>query len=164
MSNVSNRTALQVLGNTSGNLIAAGYIGERLFDASATRASPVAFTVGSPPQTKNIATVTLTTGVWFISGGVGSAQAGTTVYSSIDWAVSKTSGTLPATSTIGTPSAGEYWQRWVAPISPTNDINFTLGSFLYVATTSTPLYHVVSPTYTSTNPSWYGYLSAIRVG
>ncbi len=161
MSGITSKTAYQVFGSSGGALPAAGYIGERFFTTAARNS--VALTSAT---SKNVVTLTPSAGLWLLSAAVEFTPNTTTSVTRYDWSISKTTNTLPASGTIGAPSAGEFWQFWqqVATI-PTNDNGFSIPMYLYGCTDSvTPIYVVAQSTFSASTMGCGGFLSAIRIG
>jgi hypothetical protein len=126
-----------------------GFIGERISNT----ATAVATTNSTP---KTITSISVTAGVWDISGSFGSTPTGgTAVMSGVAAGISTTNNTLGATLGI------DYIQLSVAAIST---VAFTVPIVRAVLTGTTTYYLVVNNVYSSTTCPTNALITATRVG
>ena len=150
-------SARNIVGDTTGTAVPAGYIGEVL---SASRAyawvsltSGVALNVLASP-------LSLTAGVWCITGAVGLDGSGNTTAFQI--ACSKTSATIPATAAFTIPVAGEVWVNQTTT-SPTAQNPTQILPAVTVSISSTTSFYLVAKCTVSGATTVFGSLSAIRI-
>lgn len=161
----------QHIGTATNDAATAGYVGETFLLSKVRSAGPALSTgtvcnVGatSCPATGGTQSITVTAGDWQICAGVGYKTAATTSYTSIDFAVSKTSNTMPGADVLYVPTAGEMRGGWNAPATvPVNDLGFTMPCYRASFSSSTALFLVADMTFTVSTVNVYGYLEARRM-
>ncbi len=141
---VTNTAGTAIRGTTTNTTVAAGFVGE-VKVVSLVRASSNSL---SNNVAENLLATTLDLGAgnWQISGCASFVGAATTTTTSVDFALSTTSGTLPATSTIAVPdSNGQVWLELGLAGSNTGvwDICVTLPTYNVSLSGSVSLYLVV---------------------
>lgn len=160
--NASNQP--EYIGSTTNDTPVAGVIGEVL--GPITRVRSAATPINPTGTTVNVCTttsITLTPGDWWVSGVVGFDPAATTNITDLKAAVSKTTGTLPATDTTAVPTAGEYTAQIAsAAYVPVNDIVIPIPAFRVSVSTNTPIFLVAQATFTVSTIACYGSLFARR--
>lgn len=151
-----------ITGSTSGSSPAAEIVGELL---SAQRLASAATSITSGVAA-DVATITLTPGVWLISGAVAVEPTATTVLKFAEHAISKTSNTVPASSTRLTPSAGEQIilqaGRGEADADAI-DMLTHIPPYVYTVGSNTPIYLVSKMTFTTSTATAYGRIQAVRI-
>ena len=151
-------------GTITNDAAATGYVGEYL---SQSRARNALATVTNTPLNVTATALTLTAGDWDLSGGCNWTTATTTSVTATGCAISVTSATLPASSTITNPNAaGEIWiPRDTAAYVPGNSADHTVVIPQYrvsIASTTT-FYLVATQTFTVSTLNVGGFIAARRV-
>ena len=160
VSNGVNASGLK--GDTSGSAKAAGYVGEVLA-STLGRASALTLSTG---VAKTLTSIPVTAGTWLITGGVGIASGATTSLTDFVGAVSKTTNATSGASFQLAPSAGEVrveFQAGTIGMASGSDICLTVPSYTYRVTSNTTLYLTVETVFTSSAPSAYGFIQAVRI-
>ena len=156
--------ARNVVGDTTGTAVPAGYIGEVL-SQSRLKSAAVALTTATPANV-TATSLTLTPGVWLLSGTVGFRTAATTSVTALFGAISTTSATIPASDTTAVPSSTgqvQLAQERAANVFGSADNNIILPPNVVVVTTSTPYFLVAQASFTVSTMTTYGFISAVRV-
>lgn len=138
--------AVNVLGQTSGNAVAAGYVGQVL----TAQSTNISVTTGTPV---NAASLSLGPGVWDVEGCVTTIPASTTTTQNLFAAINTISATLPGfpnQSIIGSAVANQN----LATCSPIVRENFSA---------TTTVYAVGSVNFATSTMSVDGYIRAVRV-
>ena len=139
-------------GITSGSSIAAGMIGEDIDAGTAL------VTATASATAKNILSLTLTPGKWVITATAFGA-----------WSVSSPSTSAPAEAEISTANntvsgTVSNFHGYTTPSSTLSLSGFmTLNRVVNISSNTTYYLNMVS-TYSSTNPSYYGSMRAVRIG
>ena len=155
----------QILGTTTNDSAAAGYIGESSL-ITRLSSSLLSLTTATTANVGTTTSITLTPGDWQISGAVGFFTGTGTSISTFYAAVSKTSATLPAGSSLGVPVAAELWIVQQQPaVVYANGSTRTLLIPAYRASVavSTPIYLVAQGVFTVSTLQAFGYLEARRM-
>lgn len=127
-------------------------------------ASATGLTTGTTINVGTTASITLTPGEWEVSGAVGFSVAATTTVTNLVGAVSKTSATLPATSTRALPTAGEVRYEFSQASAANNgQVTVPIVPFRVNVTADTPIYLVAQATFATAACSAYGYMEARRL-
>lgn len=150
-------------GTTTNNDAAAGYIGEYM-QASRLKSAATAATTATSLNVL-AAPLSLTAGDWDVSACLVFLGASTTNYTLLKAAISKTSATLPATDTIGVPTAGEVAVQYSTEslILNANDISLTMPCCRISLAATTNIYLVANATFATAAMTVYGSLNARRV-
>ena len=156
--------ARNVIGDTTGTAVPAGYIGETLTQ-SRLRGALTSLTTGVPLNV--LATpLTLTPGVWSLTGTVAYKTATTTSVTAIFAAINTTSATIPATTSYAVPSStGQIAvsRETSATVYGSGDNNLILPPQTIVVATSTIYYLVAQGNFTVSTLDVYGIISAVRI-
>ncbi len=142
-------TTTQTGGITKGGLTqapSAGFIGEQI------RSAVTGVSMGSSTSINNITSISLTAGVWDISGGALCAYTGT----SIAWGVSINT----VSATLGT--SGDNWLQYNS--NGANQVVVTIPAWRLTITTTTTVYLVGEAQFTGGTATAAGRISATRVG
>jgi len=144
-------TGVQMKGNNTNTAPPAGFIGQQI----TASASSVATTSGAAT---NITNISLTAGVWDISGNAVSLPTGGTVaIQAIQFGISATSATLSGT-------VGIDWNQLNGPATGTGALCLSAPIVRAVLSTTTTYYLVVTNTYSATTCPSNGKITATRVG
>lgn len=151
--------AAGVPGNTTGNSIAAGYVGEKI-QSSRLRSAGSSLSNGTP---LNVASISITPGIWDIYASAGFQYASATATSMIA-AISTASSTLPGTDTTAVPDSAGQQRETSDPVITTTSTDDSLDiiSPAIVVTTTTTYYLVAQSAFSAGSVTAYGYLSATR--
>ena len=156
--------ARNVIGDTTGTAVPAGYIGETLTQ-SRLRGALTSLTTGVPLNV--LATpLTLTPGVWSLTGTVAYKTATSTSVTAIFAAINTTSATIPATTSYAVPSStGQIAvsRETSATVYGSGDNNLILPPQTIVVSTSTIYYLVAQGNFTVSTLDAYGFISAVRI-
>lgn len=152
---------VEIEGITDGSNPTTGYVGE-VITASTGRASAVSLSTGT---TANITSLSHSAGRWLVTGIAGFDVAGGTTVTAIDAALSKTSATLPAASTLGVPTDGELWleQGFGGATIGDWDMHIVLGPYLWNISATDTLYLVANATFGVSTVAAYGSISSVRI-
>lgn len=161
---VSNTAGTAIKGTTTNTTAGAGIIGE-VKTVSLTRASANGL-VNNTTENLLGTTLDLTAGNWVISFTIGFVGASGTTITGLDGALSATTGTLPATSTLAVPnSTGECWiEMGLANIGTGVWDTFVTSPTYHVSLSgSQSLYLVVRGNFAGSTLGAYGSVHARRV-
>jgi hypothetical protein len=150
-------------GNTTGNAVAAGYVGE-------VKTSTSSLVVYSASATwENVANLTMTAGLWLVSGAVGDLYNSSSSGADLEVAISGYSGSTTTDHTA-------YFNAWSGVSTPTNTSNAVLtampvfvrsdGTNLYIGSSTIAgqtLYLKSRVTYTGTAHTRAGTITAARI-
>jgi len=156
--------ARNVIGDTTGTAVPAGYIGEVL-SQSRLKSAAASLTTATPANV-TATSLTLTPGVWLLSGTVGFRTAATTSVTALFGAISTTSATIPPSDTTAVPSSTgqiQLAQERAASVFGSGDNNVILPPNVVVVTTSTPYFLVAQASFTVSTMTTYGFISAVRI-
>lgn len=143
-------TGIQMKGNNANTAPPAGFIGEQI-RATVTQASAITLTTATAA---NVTTISLTTGVWDVSGVIcyGNGATGTSFASAI------------STSSTGLGTAGDNGVGGTASPSALQDMTYTIPSFRITLAGTTTIYLVAYAVVTAGTMKAYGRISGTRVG
>ena len=155
--------ASAVLGATNGSAVAAGYIGETI-SQTRLRSSALALT-STTPVNLTATPLTLTPGVWRIVLFGAISPAFTTTFTTVKFAISKTSATLPAADTFGVPTSGEATSDWERSSGEQfgNDRTYSVEVPSYSVSSNTTIYLVVRADFATSTTSACGSIFATRI-
>ena len=155
--------ASSVLGATTGTAPAAGYIGETI-SQTRLRSSALALT-STTPVNLTATPLTLTPGVWRIVLFGAISPAFTTTFTTVKFAISKTSATLPATDTFGVPTSGEATMSWERSSGEQfgNDRTYSVEVPSFSVSVSTTIYLVARADFATSTSSACGSIFATRI-
>lgn len=150
-SNVTTQTGGVLTGLTQGSAPSAGYIGEQL-TANATAVATTSTTA------KTITSISLTPGVWDITGSAyGTATGGTAVMSTLAAGINTVTNTLPAT-------AGVDYSVINLGVGTAANLGIVVPTVRATLSATTTYYLVVTTIYTSTTCPCNAKITATRVG
>ncbi len=157
------KSAGQLKGTNTNDNAATGYVGEH-FIQSRTILDKTPLTSGVKVNV-TASNITLTAGDWLIGGSVSFDSAVTTTFTILDAAISKTSATLPSTSTISVPTAGEYWNESRPETGAAGGVQqtLTIPPYRVSLSSSTNFYLVGGATFAVSTADIYGSFWAWRV-
>jgi len=146
-------TSTNVLGTTTNDNAAAGYVGE-FVNSTVSVGSAISLTSGT---TANVTSISLTAGDWDVRGQVDYRAGATTSITILKQGISTTSATLGAQDTFTT--------NVFAAVVPTasNDIGNTFRQQRISLASTTTIYLVSNATFTPSTLSAYGTITARRV-
>ncbi len=154
---LSNAGGQKIHGTNTNDTATAGDIGE-LATASRARTSATSLSTNTA---KDVTSITLAAGQWTIIGAIGYAFSAAGTY--VDCALSLTTATLPATTTLGIPTvAGEYWEEQSLAITATADHIIHTIAYPIQLSGSTTLYLVARCGFGSGTATAYGSITATR--
>lgn len=153
----------QVPGTNTNDDAEAGNVGEAFHQSLATASANALAT----NVTENIqgSSITLTAGDWMVSGAVAYLLSAATV-TDVDFGISSTSATLPASTRLANPTSGEYGHTDYIGVTTTSlRKQFAIPSYrVTVASGATlPLYLVARATFSAGTVSVSGYYTARRI-
>ena len=151
-----------IVGRSDGSTVGSGYIGENK-KVSVLRSVPI--TIGSGTDTFITGTITLTPGVWSISGAVAfeTAAASTGTAGTIQYSVTNTSA-HPVSDTIGVPTSGLVQYRNGAALAASTVTVFPIHSYqTIVASGSTLVIQIIATIAKTGTVTVFGSLEATRI-
>lgn len=140
----------------------APFVSSGTIRATLLRSSATALTTATA---KDVVSITIPPGKWYISGAVGYISAATTSVTRYTSNVSLTSNTSPATDARGAPLSNELTiVRFTAADVPgsNSDNIMTIPSYRVILAAATTFYLVANSTFTVSTLSAYGYIEAQR--
>lgn len=164
---VTSANGTKIVGTANNDDAASLYIGEVLGPISRARSSGTGLTNNTTINVcSGTTSITLTAGDWHVQGAVAFLPVNTTVCTELDAAISATSATLPANTTIADPSGGECWMTIGIPFTGNgNDVTIAIPTYrVTVANGATlVLYLVARGSFSVSTLSVYGSMFARRV-
>jgi len=154
--------ARNVIGDVSGTAVPAGFIGEVL-SQSRLKSAATGLTTATTANVTNTS-LTLTPGVWDISGVVGFDINSTTTVTILNAAIANASASLPTSDTIGVETSGQIRAVWTQLSAANNsDRSLFTGTARVSISVSTPYFLVTQATFAVSTANAYGSIRAVRV-
>lgn len=142
-----------ITGISSGVEPSAGILGQ-FVSSSVAAGSAVSITTG---VAANVTSISLTAGIWLVSGSVGYAPAGITVITAALGAIGTTSATLPTAPAAGAEfSLTLTFPAGQGPLFPVGMTRLNLAS-------TTTVYLVAVSNFTTSTNAAYGFIGATRI-
>lgn len=148
-----NVTTQTIAGTIQGSTTTAptpGFLGQRIVSVIAELAA-LPLTTVTPI---NVTSISLSAGVWDVSGSIG--FTGATTGTSFEGAVTQAS--------LGSGSLGDSAAATPYPPTASQDVTLTVAPVRFVFTTTTAVYLTAVATFSAGAPGAYGRISAVRVG
>ena len=153
--------AQSLIGVIDGSSAGTGKIGETFFVSLATTSANSL--VNNVAENIPASSITLSAGEWEISGAIGYLLSSATV-TDIDFGISTTSNTLPSSSFLANPSAGQYAHTdYIGSTTLSIRKQYTIPTYTVSVTSPTTIYFVGRAAFSAGSVSAFGYYRAKRI-